>query len=132
MSETHPLLSVQCTFLTGSYRCGWGVLSRSAADGQMCPFHRQAMSTRCHTTAEQWALLGAERAYMQRMYPFESFLNADDLGRFRHEGRRAVRQTPFWYRLIEEQWRILTGLPVPASVMSGAGYAAYDDEQVDA
>lgn len=128
-----PLKSVQCVWLTGTYRCHWGRMTREG--GRIyCPFHDRALQQRATTAHEQWDLLLAEREYMQTHYPFTHALEPDDLTRYargrvssgsycEEDGRRAVLYVPFWYQSIEQQWRALTGLPVPAlaSVAGGAG-----------
>lgn len=110
--KPHALRSRQCDFKTGLFQCQWGQYVRH--DGTVyCPFHDRAIKEGIVKPSEQWDLLQKEREYMHEHYPFESFLSGEDLHRFSQKGSSAVQDPPVWYLPIEEQWKMLTGLPVP-------------------
>ena len=121
LSQTDPLRSVACAWRTGEWPCRWGKFTREKDARIFCDFHAEALRQNMTQTHDLWVLFLKEREFHVRTYPAASIVvMAADLKTGDH--------TPFWHRPIAEQWRVLTGLPLPAMAMAGH----HDENQEDA
>lgn len=107
--RTDTIVSRQCEFQTGAYRCQWGIY---ASDQEKKPVY-------CWFHWGFFQVIDRHPAMNTTKGQFEEFLKEHEwnqANRHKHSWAHAdgtIPKTPFWFQPAETCWKMLTGLPVP-------------------
>jgi len=107
--RTDCIVSRDCDFKTGEWTCQWGAWASNKEHKVYCEFHQSILKLidrhgpEYGHTEQQWEILNKDREYIQKSRSRRSWAYPD--GTF--------PDPPFWFKPIAEQWKMLTGLPVP-------------------
>lgn len=109
--RTDCIVKRDCEFTTGTWQCQWGTwASDHEKDRTFCEFHRDVMKligrhgSIYASSEKQWEEFVKDRQWNQKTRTTISWAFPDG----------TLPNPPFWFKPVTEQWRILTGLPVPA------------------
>lgn len=107
------IISRDCMFTTGTWTCQWGAWASDKEKKIYCPFHRDILMTLDRHSDDSTFQDTQSISQLQ----WEQFLKDRDW--YQKSGYSwaypdgTYPKTPFWFKPVEEAWKMLTGLPVP-------------------